>query len=257
MKRVRIIPIITVQQWGVVKSVKFKKHRYIGDPINTVKIFNDKEVDELAVVDIDCSRKNTPIQFNKISEVVSEAFMPVAYGGGIKTVDDIKRIIGVGVEKVIINTQAAQSPNLIKEGAKVFGSQSMVVSIDLKKNWLGKSKVYIKAGDKPLDLSPVEYAKKMEEAGAGELLVTSIDREGSFSGYDLEGVREIAEAVQIPVVINGGAAGLSDFYKGIVEGKASAVAASSRFVYAGRTNGVLINFPSQEKLKEELFSKLN
>ena len=257
MKRVRVIPMVTVQDWGVVKSVKFKNHRYIGDPINTVKLFNDKEVDELAVLDIGCSRKNNPIQFDRIKEVVSEAFMPIAYGGGIQNPDQIRKIFDVGVEKVILNTHAASSPSLIQEGAKIFGSQSMVVSIDYKKNWLGKRKVYVQAGTRALALSPIEYAKRMEEAGAGELILTSIEREGTFSGYDVEGVREIAEAVNIPVVINGGAAGTADFLKGILEGKASAVAAGSRFVYSGRTHGILINYPSQEKLKEELFSKLD
>ena len=256
MRRIRVIPMLTLQKGGLVKGIKFSKHKYIGDPINTVKIFNDKEVDELAVVDIDCSRQGTPIRFELIKEIVSEAFMPVAYGGGLKSLDDIKHTFDLGIEKVIINTAAVSNPELINKASRIYGSQSIVVSIDYKRNWLGKSRVYIKGGQKSVPLSPLEFARQMVDSGAGELIVTNIDREGTFEGYDLETICKIAESVSVPVIAHGGASVNEDFLKAVTEGGASAVAAGSQFVFTGRKRGILINYPQQEKLIAELYTKL-
>src|SRR4030095_15972103 len=172
MRRIRVIPVLLLHKGGLVKSVKFKDYKYVGDPINAVRIFNEKEVDELAILDIDASRENRVPDISRIEEIVSEAFMPIAYGGGISTVDQVKRILSVGVEKIILNRSAVKNPALVTETAKQFGSQSVVVSIDYKKNFFGKQGVYIENGKINSGLDPLGFAKHMEEAGAGEILLT-------------------------------------------------------------------------------------
>jgi imidazole glycerol-phosphate synthase subunit HisF len=176
-----------------------------------VKIFNEKEVDEIVLLDITATSGQRPPVFSKIKEIVSEAFMPLAYGGGITTVDQVKELIQTGVEKVVLGTSAFTRPKLISEAAKNVGSQSVVVCIDVKKPWLRKNRVYVQNGSKSTDLDPVTYAKRAEQAGAGELFLQSIDRDGCFSGYDLELIAAVSEAVNIPVVALGGASGLDDF----------------------------------------------
>ncbi len=193
------------------KSVKFKDYKYVGDPINAVRIFNEKEVDELAIIDIDASSENRAPDISRIEEIVSEAFMPIAYGGGITTVEQVKRILSAGVEKVILNRSAVKNPALITEIATQFGSQSVVVSIDYKKNLFGKQGVYIENGKTNTGLDPLVFAKQMEEAGAGEMLLNSIERDGSFSGYDLEMIKKISGAVNIPIDRRGWCIGLIGF----------------------------------------------
>ncbi|MEM7102343.1 MAG: AglZ/HisF2 family acetamidino modification protein [Bacteroidota bacterium] len=256
MRRIRVIPVLLIQNGGLVKSIKFKKHKYVGDPINAVKIFNDKEVDEIAILDISASKEKRAPNIEKIKEFAAEAFMPMAYGGGITTLDQIKRILFEGVEKVVLNTSALKSPDLITQGAGQFGSQSIVVSIDVKKTLFGKYKVMGNCGMKSTGLDPVQFAQKMEKAGAGEIFLTSVDRDGTYDGYDIDLIQQVADSVNIPVIACGGAAKVPDFYTAVSKGKASAVAAGSLFVFQGPHRAVLINYPPQEQLKKELFLKL-
>ena len=255
MKRIRVIPVLLLHDKGLVKSLKFKNYKYVGDPINAVRIFNEKEVDELAILDIDASRENREPDISRIEEIVSEAFMPIAYGGGITTIDQVKKILSVGVEKVILNRSAVKSPSLITGIAKQFGSQSVVVSIEYKKNLFGKSGVYIENGRTSTGLDPVSFARQMEEAGAGEILLNSIERDGTFSGYDLEMIEKLAHAVHIPMIAVGGASNLSDFKRAVQYG-ASAVSAGSLFVFQRPHRAVLISYPSQEELVKQVYDWL-
>jgi cyclase len=253
MASIRVIPVLLHRNQGLVKSVRFKNHQYIGDPINTVKIFNEKEVDELCVLDISPSRFESGPNMQLVAEIASEAFMPMAYGGGISNTNQIQAILYEGAEKVVLNTEIQNNPSLLSEAAKIAGSQSIVASIDVKKNLLGKKRVHRTDGKKPLKLSPLEYAKSLEDYGAGEILLTSVDHEGTFSGYDLDLLQLICESVNIPVIACGGAATLSDFKKAITIGKASAVAAGSIFVYNGPHKAVLISYPRVDEINKELF----
>jgi cyclase len=248
-----VIPVLLLKEGGLVKSIRFKDHKYVGDPINAVKIFNEKEVDELAIIDIEATRENRQPDIRRIAEIVSEAFMPIAYGGGISRIEEIKQILLNGAEKVIINNSATTNPGLITEAARQFGSQSVVVSIDVKKTFLKGNKVFTRNGRHNTGYDPVSFVKKMEEAGAGELLLNSIDRDGSFQGYDLPLIKTVSEAVSIPVIAIGGAASVDDF-RLAVENGASAVSAGSMFVFQRPHRAVLISYPGQAELKEKLFN---
>ena len=255
MRRIRVIPVLLIQNGGLVKSIQFKKHIYIGDPINAVKIFNEKEVDEIVILDISASKDKRKPKFEQISEIAGEAFMPLAYGGGITAIEEVKEILNQGAEKVIINSSALDKQSLITEIAAQFGSQSVVVSIDVKKDWLGRYKVFRNNGTKNTRKCPVDFAREIQEAGAGEILLTSIDNDGMFQGFDIALVKQIANAVNIPVIACGGATEVADFVEVIDKGNASAVAAGSMFVFQRPHRAVLISYPSQEKLKCELFNK--
>lgn len=252
MKRVRVIPLLLIRKGGLVKSVQFKDYKYVGDPINAVKIFNEKEVDEIVILDISATAEKRPPDIRQVKEIASEAFMPLGYGGGISKLDEIKELITAGVEKVIINTAAFNNPQLISDGAKYIGSQSMVVSIDVKKNMWGKYKVFVQNGSKNTGLDPVEFASQMENAGAGELFLNSIERDGTFSGYDKELIKAVSSKVNIPVVAIGGAASIDDFALAVQNG-ASAVSAGSMFVFQQPHRAVLISYPDQKDLKEKVF----
>ena len=255
MKRIRVIPVLLIHNRGLVKSVKFKDYKYVGDPINAVRIFNDKEVDELAILDIDASAENRVPDIDRIEEIVSEAFMPIAYGGGITTTDQAKKILSAGVEKLILNRSAVKNPVLVSEIAKQFGSQSVVVSIDYKKNLFGRQGVYIENGKTNSGLDPLTFARLMEEAGAGEIMLNSIERDGSFSGYDLEMIEKISRSINIPMIAVGGAASLSDFKEAVQHG-ASAVSAGSMFVFQRPHRAVLISYPSQQELETQVYEGL-
>jgi len=255
MKRVRIIPALLIQKGGLVKSLKFRDHKYVGDPINAVKIFNEKEVDELVILDISATVEKRPPAIRQVKEIASEAFMPLGYGGGITRLDEIKELIAGGVEKVIVNTAAFFNPQLISDGASYVGSQSMVVSMDVKKNIWGNYKVYVQNGTKSTDTDPVAYARQMEQAGAGELFLNSIERDGTFSGYDTELIKLVSSSVHIPVVAIGGAASIDDFLLAVQNG-ASGVSAGSMFVFQKPHRAVLISYPSQSELKEKVFNLL-
>lgn len=243
--RVRIIPVLTLQKERLVKTVKFKKPTYIGDPINAVKIFNDKEVDEIIILDITASKEKREPNYNKIEEIASEAFMPFAYGGGIKTLNQIEKLFKLGIEKVVLNSILDDNMDLIKEASKIFGSQSIVASVDVKRNIIGKQFAYKLSGSKKINEKLDIYIKKIEENGAGELFLNSIDKDGTYLGYDLELIKKINAIINIPLVVCGGANSINSF-KQAIENGASAVAAGSMFVYSSSTKGILINYPKLE-----------
>ncbi len=255
MTRIRVIPVLLLAQNGMVKTRKFTQPRYLGDPINAVKIFNEKRADELVLLDIEATTMGR-IDFNWISDIVSEAFMPIAYGGGINSLGQCVELFKRGVEKVVINSAIPDRPQLIAEVAERFGAQAVVVSIDVKKNFWKKNKVYTRNGKKEAKLDPVELARKAEQFGAGEIILTSIEREGTFSGYDTALLQSVSSSVGIPVVANGGAATIADFELAVKEGGCSAVAASSMFVFAARGEGMLISYPSESELQEQLWNKV-
>lgn len=243
----RIIPVLLLRQKGLVKTIRFDKYKYIGDPINAVRIFNDLEADELIFLDILASVEKRTISVDLVKQIGDEAYMPFGVGGGISTVKDAMQLINSGAEKVVLNSQAFYNPGLIESIADLAGSQSVVVSIDVKKNWLGKYQVFVKGGKIKVDISPVEFAKRSADSGAGEIIISSIDRDGMMDGYDLEIIREISQSVNIPVVACGGAGSLTDLRNAHQAG-AHALAAGSIFVYHGPRNAVLVNYPNKEEL---------
>ncbi len=243
----RVIPVLLLQGKGLVKTTRFKNPTYLGDPINVVKILNDKEVDELVFLDIQASVKNTPLQFDLLSRISAECFMPFGYGGGIRKIEDIRTILRLGVEKVVINSYAAESPDFIQKAADLFGSQAIVVSIDVKKDIVGRYRVHTLGGRKNIGKPPEEYAGEMESVGAGEIILNSIDCDGTMQGYDLNLIKSVSEKVSIPVVACGGAGGMDDLVAAVHAGGASAAAAGSMFVFQGRHRAVLISYPSYKE----------
>ena len=250
MKVKRIIPCLLLQNNGLVKTVKFRESTYIGDPINTIKIFNEKEVDEIIFLDIDAAKTKKEPSYDLIRNISSECFMPFSYGGGIHSIEQIEKIITSGAEKVVINSCAFLKKNLVKQAADQFGSSTIVVSIDVKKDFLRGNTVYIKGGTQSTGKNPVEYAREIENEGAGEILINSIDRDGVMSGYDIELIRSITQAVKIPVIACGGAGKLDDFRSAVKDGGASAAAAGSFFVFHGKRRAVLITYPSYSEISD-------
>ena len=236
MIQARVIPALLLKGQGLVKTVKFKEPKYLGDPINVVRIFNDKEVDEIVLLDITATPAKRGPHFAMLKNIASEAFIPLAYGGGIRSMDDVHTLLGIGIEKLILNTSAVENPALVHEIADHAGSQAVVVSMDVKKN----------------GLDPVKHAVEMEKVGAGEIFVNSIDRDGMMQGYDIELVKKIADAVSVPVVACGGAGNLDHVAEVIKQGHASAAAAGSIFVFQGPLRGVLISYPTYQELKKLL-----
>jgi cyclase len=244
----RVIPCLLLRRAALVKTVRFKKPSYVGDPLNTVRIFNEKEVDEIVFLDITATVESRPPPLDLIAEISRECFMPFGYGGGIRTVEDVRRVLATGAEKAVINTAAWKNPALITEAAQRFGNQSIVVSMDVKRGIFGKPHVVVAAARENTGADPVAYARRMEQLGAGEILLTSVDREGTFTGYDLELVRQVTRAVGIPVVANGGAGVLDHLRQVVHKGGASAAAAGSLFVFQGAQRAVLINYPERKAL---------
>ncbi|MFH1004415.1 MAG: AglZ/HisF2 family acetamidino modification protein [Bacteroidota bacterium] len=247
MFRPRVIPILLLKGQGIVKTVKFDKCRYIGDPINAVRIFNDLEVDELVFLDILASKENRTISVDIVKQIGDEAFMPFAVGGGIKTTKDAIALIHAGAEKIILNTYFVKNPKLVTELANLIGNQSVVVSIDVKKKWLGTYQTFICGGIEKVSETPIDLAHKAEQLGAGEIIINSITHDGMMEGYDLELIRQITSAVNIPVIACGGAGKLHHLREATDNG-AHAVAAGSLFVYHGARNAVLINYPEKKEL---------
>jgi len=250
MNAIRVMPCLLLKGAGLVKTVKFKDPKYLGDPRNAVRIFNEKEVDELVVLDITATPQGKGPNFDLVQEIVSEAFMPVGYGGGVSSMDHIHRLLYLGIEKVIITSAAIDNPALVREASETFGSQSVVVCLDVKKKMWGGYELYSHSGGRGRKLDPVEFARRMEDAGAGELIVNSIDCDGVMQGYDTRLIRSVSSAVNIPVVASGGAGKLEDLAAAIAEGGASAVAAGSLFVFQGKHRAVLINYPEYRTLVE-------
>ena len=251
MFRPRVIPVLLLKNLGLVKSVGFKNFTYIGDSMNAVRIYNEMKADELVFLDIEATKQNRLISLDFVRDVGEEANMPFAVGGGIKTIDDIRKITNAGAEKVIINS-AAVDVDFINNAAKEFGSSTIVVCLDVKKKLFGGLKTWTHGGQKATNYNPVEFAKLMEENGVGELIVQSIDRDGKMEGYDVELIRSISESVSIPVVALGGAGNLNHMKEVAQIGFANGLAAGSMFVYQGANKGVLINYLSEQEKKEFL-----
>jgi cyclase len=244
MYRARIIPCLLVRGNGLVKTRKFSDPVYVGDPVNAIRIFSEKEVDELIILDIDATNEKRDPNYDLIAEMAGEAFMPVAYGGGIHNISQIRRLIRSGIEKVVINTAATQSTDVITEAASVFGSQAIVVSVDIKKTFFGGYKIVSNSGTKETKLELDEYIQLLVKSGAGEIFLNSVDRDGVMDGYDLALLKRVSEKVSVPVIASGGAGKVEDFSLAINEGGASAVAAGSVFVFYGKHKAVLINYPT-------------
>jgi cyclase len=234
----------------------FRKPVYVGDPINSIRIFNEKEVDELIILDITDPKKRSQPDFGLIEKMASESFMPLAYGGHVKSVKDAERIITCGVEKISFNTALFQYPEVVKELSYRNGKQSVIASLDVARNWLGQYRVKSKGGTVTVGQNLPEVLRQVLALGVGEVLLNSIDRDGTFGGYDLELISLIATQCPVPVIACGGAASLHDFHHAIVSGKASAVAAGAFFFFKGGFNSVLVNYPDQPSLFENLYSKL-
>lgn len=245
--RPRIIPVLLLKDGLLYKSIKFKNKKYVGDPRNTVRIFNEKGVDELVVLDISDRARNEGPDYTGLRELASQAFMPLAFGGGIRSLEQAKRALDIGVEKIVICTAAAENPNLIEEISRAVGSSSVMVCIDIKKDFFGRRRVTTRGGSHMTSLDPVRFARTVEAAGAGELIVQSVDRDGTMSGYDLADISRISDAVGIPVVALGGGGNLSHIATAIDHG-AAAAAAGSMFVFQGQHRAVLITYPQDEDL---------
>jgi cyclase len=253
MLRTRVIPVLLLKERGLVKGQQFKNHKYVGDPLNAVKIFNEKEVDELVLLDISATNENRGPDFDLLADIASEAFMPFAYGGGIKTVKQVERLFSIGVEKAIINTAAFLDFKFVKESVVVAGSQSIVISMDIKKSLLGSYEVYVNNGKIKTKLDPVTYAKKMQDLGVGELIVNSVDREGTSKGYDIKLLETVSNAIEIPVIGLGGAGCLQDLADAKNQTNVSGLAAGDLFVFHGKHKAVLISYPKYSEL-EKLFN---
>ena len=252
MLRTRVIPALLLRNESLVKTVQFGKFTYVGDPANTVRIFNELEVDELLFLDITASRENRSPNLKVLADIADECSMPLGYGGGIRSLDQAKSVIETGFEKVAINTQAAESPALISEIAAHYGSQAVIVSIDVKKSLFGGQLVRTFGGRLNTRRDPVTWAKEVEKMGAGEILLTSIDREGTWEGFDLELVKRVTDAVSIPVIAHGGAGRLEHIEQVIKQASASAVALGSMVVFQKKGMGVLVSYPDIKCL-ENLF----
>jgi imidazole glycerol-phosphate synthase subunit HisF len=253
MLRPRIIPCLLIHNNGLVKTTNFKDPKYVGDPINAVKIFNEKEVDELTVLDIDASVKNKEPDFELIKNLAAECRMPLCYGGGVKTVEQARKIISLGAEKVAISAAAIENPQLVTQIADAVGRQSVVVVLDVKKkiNLFSSSyEVTIHNGTKYTGKNPVEFAQYMENLGAGEIVINSVDQDGLMKGYDMALIDKIRDSINIPMTVLGGAGSFQDIQKVIDKHGIIGVSAGSLFVFKGKYRAVLISYPSRVEKME-------
>lgn len=253
MLRTRVIPCLQLIDESLVKTVKFGNYGYIGDPINTVRIFNELEVDELCFLDIRATLENRQPNFKILANIANECFMPLSYGGGVTDADTAKRILAIGFEKIVVNTAAYSNPKLVTAIANYSGNQSVVGSIDIKKNVFGKYQVFTNDGTVKQSKNPIQWARELENLGAGELLITSMDRDGTWKGYDLEILKRITSAVNIPVIASGGAGSVQHIGEVVSECNVSAVALGSMVVYQQKGFGVLVNFPDKERFQQILW----
>jgi cyclase len=243
----RVIPVLLVSDGYLVKPIQFRGEQYLGDPINAVRIFNEKQVDELVICDIDASVKGTGVNYTLIEEIASEAFMPVGYGGGVASAEEARRITSIGIEKVVLNTVSIERPEVVTEISEALGASSTVVSVDAKKRLGGGWDTYIRRGGRKTGMNPAEAALRAQQLGAGEIVVSSIDRESTRSGYDLRLIESVASAVTVPIIALGGAGGVDDLAPALRAG-ASAVAAGTMFVLNGKHRAVLISYPTPEQV---------
>ena len=255
MLRPRIIPCLLVKNGGLVKSVQFNEPRYVGDPINTVRIFNEKEVDELIVVDIDATVNDRSPDYNLIKNLAAECRMPLCYGGGVKTVEQVQRIIGLGVEKVALSSAAVRTPELISQSAMRVGTQSIVVVMDARKSGFGRRyEIFTHNGVKATGLDPVVFAQRVEALGAGEVVVNSISHDGMMQGYEMELAAQVRDAINLPLTVLGGAGSLTDIEGLIRAFGIIGAAAGSMFVFKGKYRAVLVNYPNRLE-KDTLISE--
>lgn len=252
MLAVRVIPCLLLQGRGLVKTIKFKSPKYIGDPVNCIRIFNEKEVDELIVLDITATPEQKKPNFGMIEEIASECFMPLCYGGGIRTIEDIKTIFSLGAEKIAINSYGIENPEFLRKAVERFGGQSIVASIDVKKKYFGGYEVVTNSARKKTSIDPAKMALSVQDMGVGEIVINSVDLDGTQAGYNTGLIKRITEMLKIPVIALGGAGCIQDFAKVVDEGGASAVAAGSMFVFHGKHNAVLINYPKISVLEKIL-----
>lgn len=245
----RVIPCLLLQEGGLVKTRRFGRSRYVGDPINAIRIFNDKYVDELVFLDITASREGHDPDYDLIGRIAGECFMPLCYGGGIRTLEQARRIVALGVEKIAINSSALADTSLISQLSQEIGASSVVGAIDVKRDWLGRQRVYHPGKRRLTGLDPVEHARALVRAGAGELLINNVDRDGEGQGYDIALVTKVTSAVNVPVIVCGGAGSLAHMKEAIDAG-ASGVAAGSMFVFYGPHRAVLINYPDYASVRQ-------
>lgn len=252
----RIIPCLLLKNQGLVKTIKFKNERYIGDPINAVKLFNEKEVDEIMLLDIEASSKNQEPNYALIEEIANECFIPLCYGGGIRLISQMHKIFSLGVEKISLSKKAIDDINFIKQAINIFGSQSIVVTLDYKKNFFGKKIIYICNGKIKTKYYLEEYVDILNEVGVGEIVLNSIDNDGVMLGYDKEAIKKMSKRSTIPIVALGGAGKLSDMVEIIKEAEVTAAAAGSLFVYHGKLKGILINYPKFDDIQSMMKGKV-
>lgn len=256
MLRTRVIPCLLLRGNTLVKTVKFNKFEYIGDPLNTCRIFNELEVDEMAILDITASKENRGPNFKVLESLVSECFMPLSYGGGITKLEEAQRLFYTGFEKVILNSSVFSNPNLIDQIANIYGTQSIIVSVDVKKDFFGKYQVYSHSGSKKEKVNLYEWIKFVEDQGAGEILLTSIDKEGTWSGFETDLIKNVAGITKIPVIAHGGAGSIEDIGVAVKSG-ASAVGLGSMVTFQHKGLGVLINFPDKLKVENIILKNQN
>lgn len=249
MLKNRVLPCLLLSEDSLVKTIQFNKYSYVGDPLNTCRIFNELEVDEMTILDIRASVKGQEPNFTLLKKLASECFMPLSYGGGITSVEQAKQIFSIGYEKIVINSAAYNDPLLISKIANIFGSQSVIVSVDVKKDWKGHYIPYSYAGTVKEHYNLLDWIKKMEELGAGEILLTNINREGTWKGFDLDLIKNVTNQVRVPVIAHGGAGTVKDVENAINVANASAVALGSMVVYQKKDMGVLINYKANYKFK--------
>ncbi len=255
MLRPRIIPTLLIQDKGLVKTVNFKNSKYVGDPINAVRIFNEKEVDELAIFDIDATVKGNEPNYGLIERLASQSMMPLCYGGGVKTVEQAQRIFSLGIEKIALSSAVLQTPKLITDISERVGAQSVIVVLDVKKKLLGGYEVYTHNGKKATGINPFKFVEEAQKLGAGEIIINSIDKDGIMKGYDLDLIAKVREKISLPMTVLGGAGSLVDIEKVIDQYGVIGVAAGSLFVFKGTYKAVLINYPTQ--LEKNKIFKIN
>lgn len=252
MNKTRVMPVLLLQGEGLVKTIHFRNPKYIGDPINAVRIFNEKEVDELIFLDIEAGITRKGPQFTLLASIAEEAFMPMAYGGGISSLDDVKRLFSIGFEKIIVNSITYRNIDLIEKAAAIFGSQSIVGAIDVKRAVPSRYELYSSSGHICEPVGLVEHLVRLTNAGAGEIFVNSIDRDGTLTGYDIQLLNMVSGVVDVPVIACGGAGEIKHLVEAVQEGHASAVAAGSLFVFIGPHRAVLMNYPERTVLSASL-----
>ena len=254
MLAARLIPCLLMSNGALVKTIRFKEGSYVGDPVNAVRIFNQKEVDELILLDIHATTRNRKIDFETLEKVVSECFMPICYGGGVRSLEDMRQLYALGIEKISLGASAFEVSGLVRQASEEFGAQAVVVTLDVKKGLLGRSTVRTRNGEHDTKISAIDAARTFEADGVGELLLYSIDRDGCWSGFDLNLIESVSQVVQVPVVATGGAGSLQDVKAAVQQAGASAVAIGSMAVFQGKDLGVLIKFPTRVE-QENIFRK--